>query len=56
MKLALILLTGIVLTGCGEGRLTNGSTCMPDGSVVWYQFQNADGNYKGAKADPKNCS
>ncbi len=55
MRLALILITGILLVGCADGRFTEGMTCMPDGSIVLYQYKNTSGNYDGAKADPKYC-
>ncbi len=29
--------------------------CMPDGSVVRFQYPNSSGVYEGHKGDPKNC-
>ena len=55
MKATLFLLAGLFLVSCTDGRMTGARTCMPDGSVVWWQYKNASGNYDGAKADPKYC-
>ncbi len=55
MKMALILMAGVMLAGCAEGRFTGGKTCMPDGSVVWYQYKNTSGTYEGAKSHAKYC-
>ncbi len=53
-----LLLAGVVLGGCGEGRrvgLVLEPYCAPDGSVVMYQKPNADGSYDGGQASPENC-
>ena len=53
-----LLLAGVVLGGCGEGRKVGSFLepfCAPDGSVVMYQKPNADGSYDGGKASRENC-
>jgi len=55
MRLAVILIAGVLLASCAEGRFVPPNTCMPDGSVVLYQYKNTGGTYDGAKADPKYC-
>ncbi len=53
-----LLLAGVVLGGCGEGRrvgLVLEPYCAPDGSVVMYQKPSADGSYDGGQASPENC-
>jgi hypothetical protein len=48
-----------VLAGCGgrwdqEGSWLNPS-CMPDGSVVWYEIPNNQQGYQGMVNSPANC-
>ena len=54
-RLLLTLMAGVLLVGCAQGRYIGLSNCLPDGSIVWYQYQNISGTYDGAKADPKYC-
>ncbi len=59
MKYWMVLAATLVLGGCAEGRWV-GSVfdpfCMPDGSVVLYQFPNSQGSYEGFTASRENCS
>ena len=53
-----LLLAGVVLAGCGEGRQVGSVMqpyCAADGSIVLFQKPNAEGSYDGAQASPENC-
>ncbi len=58
MRFLAIVAVVVVLFGCGEGRRVGTLfelVCMPDGSVVFYQYTNSQGSYAGAKASAENC-
>jgi len=41
-----------VLSGCGGGRFAGLDTCAADGSVVLYEYPNADGSYDTLNTGP----
>ena len=52
--------TLLLLAACTEGRFEPGGSffdplCMPDGSVVYYEFPNKDGKYDEVRANKQNC-
>ncbi len=57
-----ILLAGVLaLAACSNGRSEpEGSffdpVCMPDGSVVFYQYANQSGKYDATQASKANCT
>ena len=56
---AAIGLVAATLAGCNgrfdqEGSFGNPS-CAPDGSVVFYEYPNANGTYDYLKNSPANC-
>ncbi len=58
IMLGTVLLAGVVLSGCSEGRRVGSIMepyCAPDGSVVMYQKPNTQGSYDSAQASPENC-
>ncbi|HZD25743.1 MAG TPA: hypothetical protein VE631_05725 [Alphaproteobacteria bacterium] len=55
LRLLCVAALAALLSGCGEGRFVGIDKCLPDGSVAWWQFKNAQGNYEGAEASAANC-
>ena len=59
--MGLIGMAALVLASCaggsetGEARFIGFNKCLPDGSAVWYQKVNAQGNFEGAVASEENC-
>jgi len=63
LKYATILLGFIVLAGCASGGRDSRSVgsiadpfCAPDGSVVYVQYADSQGNFNEMKASRENCS
>jgi len=62
MRIGLIVvaLGSILLSACAGDSRTAGSflnpVCAPDGSVVYRQYANTEGDYEGVKASAANCS
>ena len=54
-KLVLSSMLLLFLASCAEGKFVGFERCMPDGSQVWWLFQNAEGTYEGSKSKPENC-
>ena len=53
VKAILVLATMAVLSGCGgDGRFAGLDTCSADGSVVLYEYPNADGSYDTLNTGP----
>jgi hypothetical protein len=54
LKAILVLGTLAVLAGCGSsgGRFAGLNTCAADGSVVLYEYPNADGSYDTLNTGP----
>lgn len=51
---------GLGLSACSDGRYEPGGSlfnplCMPDGSVVYYEYPNKGGQYDEVKANTANC-
>ena len=55
IRIAMVALVLAVVGGCADGRMLYGQQCMPDGSPVFWQYKNTQGNYDGAKASRENC-
>jgi len=59
--MGLVGVAALALVGCagqsdtGEVRFIGFNKCAPDGSAVWYQKVNAQGNFEGAVASEENC-
>jgi hypothetical protein len=51
LRAVLLVLALSLLTGCG-GRFAGFSNCSADGSVVWYEYPNAQGSYEGLNNGP----
>ncbi len=52
MVRALVVLLALgCLSGCG-GRFAGFSNCAADGSVVWYEYPNAQGSYDTLNTGP----
>ncbi|MEQ8344281.1 MAG: hypothetical protein RIB84_03510 [Sneathiellaceae bacterium] len=43
------------LANCGEGRFVGFDKCAQDGSIVWYERPNSQGNYDGLDVNAANC-
>jgi hypothetical protein len=52
LKAIFVLATLAVLSGCGGGRFAGMNTCSADGSVVLYEYPNADGSYDTLNTGP----
>lgn len=60
MKYVAILVLGLMAAACSGGRFEPGGSmfdplCMPDGSVVYYEYPNKAGTYDEVKATKANC-
>jgi hypothetical protein len=60
MRLGLLIAAAALLAGCAEGRFQPGWSvwdplCMPDGSVVLYEYPDAAGKYDETTAKRENC-
>ena len=60
MKYLPLIALALGLTACSDGRFEPGGSflnplCMPDGSVVYYEFPNKAGGYDEVKASTANC-
>ena len=59
--LGFVALALVAVAGCAvEGRSmrypgAGDPPCMPDGSVVWLQYSDLEGSFKGAKASVTLC-
>ncbi len=58
--LVVLALSSALLAACsGQSRSAPGSVlnpvCAPDGSVVYRQYANSEGEYDGVKASTANC-
>ena len=56
----LLLGSAVALSACGAGRAEPGGSffdplCMPDGSVVFYEYSRPDGSYDTTTAKRENC-
>ena len=52
LKAILVLATMAVLSGCSGGRFAGFNTCSADGSVVLYEYPNANGSYDTLNTGP----
>ena len=60
MKYVVLIAGGLLLAACSSGRSEQEGSfldpvCMPDGSVVYYQYAKADGSFDPAKGSKANC-
>jgi hypothetical protein len=61
MKYLPLIAIALGLSACSsEGRFEPGGSflnplCMPDGSVVYYEYPNKGGQYDEVKANTANC-
>lgn len=51
VRTLIVILAVGVLSACG-GRFAGFENCSADGSVVWYEYPNADGSYDGLNNGP----
>lgn len=59
-RVAILLAASLALSACGgrwdeDWKFLNPS-CAPDGSVVFYEMPNKEGEYAGLKNSPANCT
>ncbi len=50
----------LLVTACQDGRFEPGGSlmdplCMPDGSVVFYEYADKAGKYDEVRANKQNC-
>ena len=60
MKYLSLIAVAFALVACSDGRFEPGGSffnplCMPDGSVVYYEYPNKGGQYDEIKANTANC-
>lgn len=59
MKYAVMAAALLGLAACGDRAEPGGSfadpLCMPDGSVVWYEYKKKDGTFDETTAKKENC-
>jgi hypothetical protein len=60
MRYAILIAGAVLLAACSDStRPEQGSffdpVCMPDGSVVYYQYANQSGAFDAAKGSKANC-
>jgi hypothetical protein len=60
MRYAILIAGTLLLAACGNGRPEQGASvfdpaCMPDGSVVFYQYANQSGSFDAAQGSKANC-
>jgi hypothetical protein len=61
MRFAVLITGALLLAACsGDGRPEQGASffdpaCMPDGSVVYYQYANQNGSFDAAQGSKANC-
>jgi hypothetical protein len=48
----------LALSACAPegGRYIGMNKCSADGSVVWYEYPNAQGSYEGLNNNEANCA
>jgi len=61
MRISMMMICGLLLAACGSGRTEPGGSlldplCMPDGSVVFYEYANKAGQYDEVTASKANCA
>jgi hypothetical protein len=61
MRYMVLIAGALLLTACGGGRAEEQASfwdppCMPDGSVVYYQYPNKSGAYDAAQGSRANCT
>jgi hypothetical protein len=63
MRIGLIVMAlgSVLLSACAGGDSRSAGSffnpvCAPDGSIVYRQYANAEGDYEGVKASAANCS
>jgi hypothetical protein len=52
MRAAFVIIALGLLAGCSGGRWAGFNNCSADGSVVWYEYPNAQGSYDGLNNGP----
>ena len=60
MRAVIAGLSLLALAACADGRTEPGGSlfdplCMPDGSVVFYEYPNQAGQYDEVTANKQNC-
>jgi hypothetical protein len=60
MRYLALAATALLLASCSSGRWEPGGSffdplCMPDGSVVMYEYANSGGKYDEVTANRANC-
>lgn len=60
MRHAILIAAALVLAACSGGRSEPGGSifdplCMPDGTVVFYEYPNKAGQYDEVTANKANC-
>lgn len=53
-----VVAAALLLAACsspGDGRFVGVNQCAPDGSVVFWEYPNSQGTYRGIEVNKENC-